>query len=196
MSKTAIPTNTDIRSRQALINYLSQEHGAKAVNYLFFWGHTPKQPNQIDKSCLSQWYPASFEIAGIHYPTAEHYMMAEKARLFADEQCLEKILQASSPAQAKKLGRQIEGFEQAAWDARCMEIVIAGNTAKFAQNSDLLEFLHSTGTRILVEASPHDRIWGIGLTADNPKALDPVLWQGDNLLGFALMAVRQQLCCV
>ena len=94
---------------------------------------------------------------------------------------------------AKKLGRQVRNFDHARWEAARFDIVVRGNTAKFVQNEPLQSFLFGTGRRVLVEASPVDRIWGIGLAADDPRAMHPEQWRGLNLLGFALMAVRDVL---
>ena len=164
-----------------------------SVDFLFFWGHTPPKDGSVGQECFSQWYPASFDVGGERYATAEHYMMAEKARLFDDEEHREAILLADSPHTAKALGRKVRGFDKVLWKQACVDIVVKGNIAKFGQNSELSEQLLSTGDRILVEAAPRDRIWGIGLGAKNPKALDPAQWRGQNLLGFALMQVRAQL---
>lgn len=161
--------------------------------YLFFWGHTPKNKEQVDKSCLSQWFPASFVVDGINYPTAEHFMMAEKALLFEDSETLQKILQASHPNEAKKFGRMVQHFKEPVWAKYRFEIVVNGNEAKFAQNPALRQFLLNTHDCILVEASPYDKIWGIGLAADDPQVQNPEAWRGLNLLGFALMEVRARL---
>lgn len=161
--------------------------------YIFFWGHTATKGAFITKACLSQWYPTSFEVDGVHYRSAEHFMMACKAKLFNDETILEKILVSKTPGEAKVLGKQVRGFKQCVWDEHCSQIVIAANVAKFSQNAPLAEYLLSTANRVLVEASPVDKIWGIGLaeTADNIE--NPLVWRGKNLLGFALMAVREEL---
>lgn len=177
-----------IRSNEGLIVALGD---GQRVKYLFFWGH--RQTETITKTCLSQWYPAPFKIDGISYPTAEHYMMAEKARLFGDQNILERILEASHPSQAKKLGRQIANFDYEVWNTRRFEVVVAGNVAKFGQNAQLKEFLLNTGQRVLVEASPVDRIWGIGMAQDDPQIENPDSWQGLNLLGYALMEARDVL---
>ena len=166
---------------------------ADRLKYLFFWGHRPSKDGAITKTCLSQWWLALFTVAGHAYPSTEHWMMAEKARLFADEQVLAQILAAKSPAEAKKLGRSIRGFEPESWEAHKYAIVRAGNLHKFSQHQNLRDFLLGTGDRVLVEASPVDAIWGIGLAADHPDAEHPARWQGANLLGFALMEVRDQL---
>jgi ribA/ribD-fused uncharacterized protein len=163
------------------------------TKYLFFWGHTPRQANVVDKSCFSQWFPAAFEVAGTTYATAEHWMMAEKARLFGNDEIRRRIIAAQHPNEAKKLGRHVTGFDPQVWDAQKYDLVKAGNYHKFSQHPPLQAYLLATGTRVLVEASPVDTIWGIGLAADSPDAANPAGWQGPNLLGFALMEVRDQL---
>lgn len=175
------------------LSELSQAiHAGQQFKYLCFWGHS-QSGTQVDKSCFSQWFPASFELEGLHYTTAEHYMMAEKARLFNDHTSVAAILQSSSAAEAKKLGRAVEGYDDKLWLAHRFDIVVRGNLAKFGQNPALKAFLLGTAPRVLVEASPVDTIWGIGLAQDNPKAVQPEHWQGLNLLGFALMKVRDAL---
>lgn len=161
--------------------------------YLYFWGHTPGRDGEITKSCLSQWWDSPFEVDGFSFLTAEHYMMASKARLFGDMDTFDAILKAKHPKQAKDLGRNVTGFNEALWLEHRFGIVITANEAKFRQKSQLSEFLLSTGERILVEASPVDRIWGIGLAATDINASSPRNWQGLNLLGFALMEVRERL---
>ncbi|WP_084717294.1 NADAR family protein [Xenorhabdus poinarii] len=126
-------------------------------------------------------------------PSAEHYMMAEKARLFNDAEALIKIINAKTSGAAKAYGREIQGFDQSVWDEHRLKIVIEGNLAKFSQNKSLAEFLLNTGDKILVEASPVDRIWGIGLAEDTVNIHNPLTWNGLNLLGIALMAVRDKL---
>jgi ribA/ribD-fused uncharacterized protein len=161
--------------------------------YLFFWGHRPGKGGAVGKETFSQWFCAPFTIDHVRYPSAEHFMMAEKARLFGDEGTRQHILNAASPEQAKALGRQVAGFNDARWEAARFDIVVQANRAKFMQNEPLGAFLLSTGNRILVEASPVDRIWGIGLAADDPRASQPDQWRGLNLLGFALMVVRSEM---
>ncbi len=163
------------------------------VKFLCFWGHTPRKEGQIGAECLSQWYPAAFEVDGVHYATAEHYMMAEKARLFDDQDALERILIVEQPGEAKKLGRQVRGYDDDAWAARRLEAVVEGNIAKFGQSAELKAYLLGTAPRVLVEASPRDRIWGIGMAANHANAENPAAWRGQNLLGFALMKARAAL---
>lgn len=163
------------------------------LSFLFFWGHKRAKDGKISKSCLSQWWPDTFEDDDITYKTAEHYMMAEKARLFKDDQHLQAILEAEDPGKAKQLGRKVKGFDQQVWMDHRFDIVVKGNLLKFSQNEHLKEFLVNTGNRILVEASPTDRIWGIGMQQGEPGIEAPKKWNGLNLLGFALMEVRDEL---
>jgi ribA/ribD-fused uncharacterized protein len=168
------------------------ESGAR-VRYLHFWGHRPRPDGTIGPSCLSQWWPAPFTAHGVEFPTAEHFMMWSKARLFGDEAVAARILTVEHPNEAKTLGRQVSGFDEATWARERFAIVTAASLAKFDQHDDLRSFLVGTGDRVLVEASPHDRVWGIGLTADDERAADPDRWLGLNLLGYALMDAREIL---
>jgi ribA/ribD-fused uncharacterized protein len=179
-----------IRDRASLVDYL--DRGNK-VEYLLFWGHQPNKDGSLGKTCLSQWFPAKFTIDGITYPTAEHYMMASKARLFQDLDAEQSIFKAKHPKDTKRIGRGIKGFDEQVWYDHRFEIVVQGNLAKFSQNEPFKEFLLNTKNRTIVEASPDDRIWGIGLAVDNPDAKNPRRWGGLNLLGFALMEVRARL---
>lgn len=161
--------------------------------YVFFWSHEPTGNSPIGKWCLSQWFPAALVVDGITYPTAEHFMMAEKARLFGDEATLAQILQTSHPGAAKALGRQVQGFDEAVWTRHCFDIVVRGNQAKFGQNELLHTYLLNTNDKILVEASPTDTLWGVGLAEKDQRVYDPEQWRGSNLLGFALMKARTAL---
>jgi ribA/ribD-fused uncharacterized protein len=176
------------------INELIESTAAgRRVKYLHFWGHTPRKDGTIGSSCLSQWWPSPFEVDGVRYATAEHWMMASKARLFGDAEAERKALAAKSPAEAKKAGRLVRGFDDAIWERERFDIVRSGSVHKFGQDAALRDFLLATGDRVLVEASPMDRIWGIGLAADDERAQDPARWRGLNLLGFALMEAREEL---
>ncbi|BDD08910.1 hypothetical protein FUAX_13420 [Fulvitalea axinellae] len=165
----------------------------KCPHFLFFWGHRANQKGNVTKSCLSQWWPSSFTVDGVTYKSTEHWMMAEKARLFNDDKMLAKIIEAETPAEAKKLGRKISPFVFEQWVEHRFEIVVKGNYHKFSQNEKLKAFLCGTGDTVLVEASPVDNVWGIGLTADSSSANDPATWRGENLLGFALMEARDRI---
>ncbi|WP_037843989.1 NADAR family protein [Streptomyces sp. NRRL S-455] len=179
-----------VGSRDALIR--ADRAGAK-IDYLHFWGHRPRPDGRLGASCLSQWWPAPFSVDGVEYATAEHWMMAGKARLFEDAAAERAVLAATHPTQAKRAGRLVRGFDEAIWERERFRIVVEGSLHKFAAHPELREFLLNTGDRVLVEASPLDRVWGIGLAADDEAASDPERWRGQNLLGFALMAARERL---
>jgi hypothetical protein len=161
--------------------------------YRFFWGHSAAADAPIGNACLSQWWPCTFVVDGRTYTTAEQWMMAEKARLFGDDDALEQILSVEDPQAIKAIGRSVRNFDAAKWDAARFERVVVGNVHKFGSDLALRAFLRSTDGQVLVEAAPRDVIWGIGLGKDNPKAMDPRQWRGRNLLGFALMQARTRL---
>ncbi|MEU6257531.1 NADAR family protein [Streptomyces sp. NPDC047043] len=179
-----------IDSRDALVKAVRA--GAK-VKYLHFWGHRARPDGQVSASCLSQWWPSPFTVDGVTYATAEHWMMAGKARLFDDAEAERRVLAADHPSLAKKAGRLVRGFDEETWQRERFGIVVEGSVHKFTAHADLRDFLLGTGGRVLVEASPVDRVWGIGLAADDEAAMDPERWRGPNLLGFALMEARGRL---
>lgn len=169
------------------------QHDSSPQKFLFFWGHQAEKDGSIGKGCLSQWWPCTFEVDGMEYRSAEHWMMAQKAMLFGDIEIFQQICAANSPAEAKKLGRMVRNYQDDTWLAHRYEIVETGNWHKFSQNKALKAYLIQTKQRVLVEASPVDAIWGIGMAADHPNIHEPSSWQGLNLLGFALMEVRDLL---
>ncbi|MGY1867750.1 MULTISPECIES: NADAR family protein [Nocardia] len=173
-----------------MIEYLAT---GERVKYLPFWGHQPRKDGTIGASCLSQWWPAEFTVDGATFKSAEHYMMWRKAMLFGDLAIAEQVLGAGHPSEAKSLGRRITGFDENLWETHRYEIVTAGSIAKFGQHDELRRYLLNTNDRVLVEASPVDRVWGVGMTADDPRIEYPAQWQGLNLLGFALMEARTVL---
>ncbi|GAA2060936.1 hypothetical protein GCM10009757_43800 [Streptomyces cheonanensis] len=175
---------TELRERAA---------AGERLKYLCFWGHRPQRDGSVGAGCLSQWWPAPFTVAGEEYATAEHWMMAGKARLFGDEEARARVLAARHPREAKLAGRAVRGFDEERWRAERFGIVVEGSVHKFARHPELRGYLLGTGARVLVEASPVDAVWGIGLAADDEGARDPARWRGLNLLGFALMAARERL---
>ena len=160
-------------------------------DFVFFWGH--RKGKKIGKTCFSQWYEIGFEVDGHKYNCAEQYMMAQKAWLFKDLEIFAKILDSTDPKEIKALGREVKNFDPVKWNERKFEIVKKGNLSKFGDNPELREFLLSTDDKILVEASPYDKIWGIGMKEGTPGIDNPANWKGENLLGFALMEVRDEL---
>lgn len=177
-------------SLQWLQNQVENKPG---LDYLFFWGHTQKQAGIIDKSCFSQWFPSPFYVDDVCYKTAEHWMMVKKALLFNDNNSAAQIIVADKPSSAKAIGRTVTNFNAALWNEQAFNIVVEGNKHKFSQNAALKDFLFGTGNQIIVEASPADAVWGIGLAQDAADAGNPLKWPGNNLLGFALMEVRDLL---
>lgn len=172
---------------------IKQVSSGERVKFLPFWGHRPRPDGTLGPSCLSQWWPSEFTVGDVRYATAEHWMMAGKARLFEDAEAERSALAAKTPAEAKKAGRLVRGFDDEMWKRERFALVVEGSVHKFGADPALRSYLLSTGNRVLVEASPMDRIWGIGLAADDARALDPARWRGLNLLGFALMEAREQL---
>ncbi|MSQ03567.1 MAG: NADAR family protein [Myxococcales bacterium] len=168
----------------------ARQLAGEELRFRFFWGHSG---SGYGPWLLSQWWEAPFSIEGNTYRTAEHWMMAQKALLFDDVEAHAKILAATTPGAAKALGRKVKDFDDRVWNDARFGIVRAGNVEKFRQNPPLLAWLLSTGDDVLVEASPVDRIWGIGLAGTAPGIHDVTTWKGENLLGFALSQVRDRL---
>jgi ribA/ribD-fused uncharacterized protein len=142
---------------------------------------------------FSQWHPSTFVIDGVTYNCAEQYMMAEKARLFGDKSAEAKIMSTSDPDSQKRWGREVRGFDVDKWNAVAQDIVYRASKAKFTQNDDLKATLVATVGTTLVEASPYDTIWGIGLRKEDPRAMDRATWRGTNWLGIALTRVRNEI---
>lgn len=180
----------DVRTVDQLLSFILD---GGQPEYLLFWGHQPPPTGGVGKGCLSQWWPAAFTVDEVAYHSAEHFMMTAKALLFGDAETAERIRAAPHPGAAKALGRQVRGFDEQRWAERRFDLVVTGNLAKFGQHPQLRDFLLATGSRVLAEASPCDRIWGTGLAADDYRVTSPEYWPGLNLLGFALMEVRHQL---
>ena len=151
--------------------------------------HKPDEENGY----MSNWYLKDFTVDGTTYNCAEQFMMAEKARVFQDIAIANQIMQVDDPQKMQDLGRLVSGFEPVIWDGRKQLIVYQAVYAKFDQNPELAGQLLSTGTALPVECSRADRVWGIGLGMDDPDAVNPHKWKGQNLLGFTLQAVRIEL---
>lgn len=150
--------------------------------FIFFYG-----------GIFSQWYKRNIIIDNILYCANEQYMMAEKARLFKDDFTLSKIMAEKNPADQKYWGRLVKGFDEAKWRTISRDVVYRANYAKFTQHDDLKKELLATGDKIIVEASPTDCIWGIGMKCTDKYVTDPKKWRGKNWLGEAIMKVREEL---
>ena len=157
--------------------------------HVFFW------QTREEFGFLSQWFKSGFVVDGEYYRYAEQYMMAAKARLFGDEETQDKIMSAKSPMVMKHLGRAVRGYDEAKWAAAGFDEVVKANFAKFSQNDKLKERLLATGDAVIAEASPKDSKWGIGIDAETASKTDETNWPGQNLLGKALMKVREMLRC-
>ena len=165
----------------------------KMPEFCMFWKHHPAEDGKISNGCFSQWWESRFLHDGECFCCMEQCMMLGKAKLFQDKEIQEKIRGCTDQQEIKALGRAVRGVDEKLWDSVKYALILTGNYNKFAQNAELRRYLLSTEDRILVEASPYDRIWGIGLSADDPRAHNPEQWQGSNLLGFALMEVRDEI---
>ena len=151
-------------------------------DYVFFWNGP-----------FSQWYHSPFELEGLSFVTAEQWMMWNKAMLFNDISTAGQIMLTQTPREQKALGRRVKNFNDEEWMKHAYDIVVVGNTAKFISNGGLLPILGRTRGKTLVEASPYDRRWGIGMSANDPGVEDPKNWKGENLLGKAITQVRINL---
>lgn len=168
----------------------------RTEKFTFFWRAS---------SIFSQWHMSSFvwekieqgdnpSLLSLNFNCAEQYMMYRKAVLFFDHECAEKILSANSPKEQKKLGRKVRDFDEKVWKYYRTDIVYSGNKKKFTQNEDLLALLKKTKGTTLVEASPHDRVWGVGLSVNDSRIYNRDKWRGKNLLGEILTYLRVELC--
>ncbi|CAB3805460.1 N-glycosidase YbiA [Pararobbsia alpina] len=142
---------------------------------------------------FSNWHVAPFTYHDVRFNCVEQFKMFSKARLFGDEEIAAKILAFPHPASQKALGRTVRDFKDSVWLAKRESIVFVGCREKFAQNPPLLKILLESAPTVLVEASPTDRTWGVGLNDRDPRITDPTKWRGRNLLGITLMRVRDQL---
>ena len=156
----------------------------KVENFTLFFGAD---------DALSNWHPCRFSYHGVDFTSVEQFMMFSKAKLFGDENAAAEILAARHPKDQKAIGRGVKGFDLATWEGKRESIVYVGCREKFAQNPGLRSLLLATAPTELVEASPYDRIWGVGLGERDPLILDKANWRGTNLLGITLMKVRDTL---
>lgn len=142
---------------------------------------------------FSNWYLSEFEIGGKKFASIEQYMMFEKAMSFNDIETAEKVMGITDAAEIKVLGRQVRNYDDRLWNGRRQLVVYKGLLAKFGQNPELLEKLLATGSAVLAECEPTDKIWGIGMALDDERCMNQSEWQGQNLLGYTLMEVRAEL---
>lgn len=151
--------------------------------------HNPNEENGY----LSNWYTSPFAVKGVYFSSMEQYMMYQKAVCFDDKETISQILATENVARIKELGRQVANYDENLWNGVRQIVVYEGLCAKFSQNNGLKEQLKATGNAFLAECAVKDRIWGIGLSMKDPNRLDRTKWKGQNLLGYALMMVREKL---
>ena len=161
--------------KYTLKQIIDRYNSGEKIDYVMFWENL-EDPGKVTKSCLSNWYECSFYVGGTKFFTTEQYMMAQKALLFGDKTIYDEIMKAHDPKTFKSLGKEVRHFNPTFWD-----------------ENKLKEFILSTKDAVLVEASPLDKIWGIGLNRENKDSQNPNLWKGENNLGFTLMEVRDAI---
>lgn len=151
--------------------------------------HNPNEENGY----LSNWYMSPFTADGIRFSSMEQFMMYRKAVAFGERDRAAQILDTEDVGRIKELGRLVSGYDDNYWNGIRQIVVYEGLYAKFSQNEELKRLLQATGRAVLAECAVKDRIWGIGLSMDDPDRLDRRKWKGQNLLGYALMMVREKL---
>lgn len=151
--------------------------------------HNPNEENGY----LSNWYPSEFTVNDVDFSSMEQYMMYKKAVCFGDKDMANKILATDDVAEIKAFGRLVANYNESYLNGVRQIVVFEGLTAKFSQNEDLKTKLKATDNSILAECAVKDRIWGIGLSMNDPDRLKIDKWKGQNLLGYALMMVRERL---
>lgn len=151
--------------------------------------HNPEEENGY----LSNWYQSKFTVDGVTFSSMEQFMMYRKAITFGDKEKANQILDTVDVARIKELGRLVSDYDESRWNGIRQIVVYEGLLAKFEQNSDLRKQLKATGNSILAECAVKDKIWGIGLSMNDPDRIEVSRWKGKNLLGYALMMVRERL---
>ena len=151
--------------------------------------HNPEEENGY----LSNWYLSDFKIDSIKFSSMEQYMMYKKAIVFNDNKIAKEILETTDVSKIKALGRQVSNYNDKYSNGASQIIIYKGLLEKFSQNKDLKKRLLNTGNDILAECAVQDKIWGIGLSMKDVNRWDMEKWRGENLLGFALMMVREDL---
>lgn len=175
-------------------NETNDMNGANGINEVndgnqILCFHNPDEENGY----LSNWYPSCFTVDKITFSSMEQYMMYRKAVCFQDSDIAAQILATDDVARIKELGRLVSGYVDSIWGGIRQRVVYEGLLAKFSQNVELKEHLKGTGDAVLAECAVNDRIWGIGLSMTDPDRLDQTKWQGQNLLGYTLMMVRDSM---
>lgn len=159
----------------------------RETDAVFF--HKPEEPHGY----LSNWYPSPFDLDGIRFSSVEQYVMYRKCMLFGDETSAKAVLATNDTAAQQALGRKVSGYIGSVWAGMRQMVAFRGLMAKFSQNGDLKQKLLDTGDAYLVECAGSDKVWACGLRLNDDRRLDAANWSGDNILGFALMEVREAM---
>ena len=162
-------------------------YGTKEVEAVYF--HKPSEPYGF----LSNWYPSPFDLDRIHFTSVEQYIMYQKCSIFGDDESAKRILATEETKEQQNIGRDAKGYVSKIWAGMRQVIALRGLMAKFEQNDDLKQKLLETGDAFLVEFARTDKIWACGIRLDDEKRFDAKNWDGENILGFALMEVRRKL---
>lgn len=179
-----------IKLPQYSVNNLLSMEDIELAAYVFF---AEAEQGEINASCMNMKYIAPFDVGEDHYVSAEHYYLAEKAKIAGDFKSRELIKKATEPAEFRMLEREIENLNPVTWDEVKYAIALVGNYHKFWNNMALKKYLMTTEQKILAYTDSEDLIWGTGLDIDHEDAEDPSKWPGQNLLGFAIMELRDHL---
>jgi ribA/ribD-fused uncharacterized protein len=141
----------------------------------------------------SQWYPSPFTIDGVRFVNCEQRMMYMKGKVFGDEEAMREVMLTEDPKRHKEIGRSVKNFDVDTWSAKAYQVVVEANYAKYSQNPELRQFLIDSGSRKFVECAPYDKIWGNGLNITQTLQTPEAMWEGTNLLGKAIMDVREMI---
>jgi ribA/ribD-fused uncharacterized protein len=141
----------------------------------------------------SQWYPSPFTIDGVRFVNCEQRMMYMKGKVFGDEEAMREVMLTEDPKRHKEIGRSVKNFDVDTWSAKAYQVVVEANYAKYSQNPELRQFLIDSGSRKFVECAPYDKIWGNGLNITQTLQSPEAMWEGTNLLGKAIMDVREMI---
>ena len=181
------PSEHEAGDEETAVTFDKISIGNRVCDAVYF--HKIDEPNGF----LSNWYSSACEIEDKKFTSVEQYIMYRKAEIFGDTEIADRILSTDDPETQKALGRKVSGYSGYVWDGIRQMVVYRGLMAKFSQNEDLKELLLKTGDAYLVECAMRDKIWACGRSLYDERRKDASLWDGTNILGFALMEVRERL---
>jgi ribA/ribD-fused uncharacterized protein len=197
--RTCFITAPDFPLKSFEPSYFNSKHLELALSGGDIWWYKPESLKEQyyffyeTKHPFSQWNKTEFKIENLTFSSAEQYMMYRKAKLFNDNEVAEKIMSTKNVREQKSLGREVKNFDLEIWNQNALDIVYRGNKAKFEQNAEYLNLLLSTKGKTIVEASPYDKVWGIGMTSENNDSENVLKWKGTNWLGIVLTELRQDI---